>query len=340
MSKYYFETSLRSEDQASQEVPPEVMLEILEVAVEVNIKHHPKETPSGQWCSICNTDKHAEEKCSSVVGRPGSKTRRGGDGSKRGNVDNKSDEYSSFNLTNNSCNSINKLSKIDSNYKHLNPLNRFKESSNHVGSIHSVRLSRVTGDQVSPNGELWLTCSINNVEIQGEIDNGAEFSAVSMDLALKCRMTIDEHKTVEYPSANGIPSTNLGSANGVLALNVGSLALKCTNNFLIGRDLLHTLGLRTEHGINISLDREHRTILNGECEFDDRICQPINGIDLMENKTILGNSIGHSTFKHYSDELGCRICLDDIRDKEFLVLLLEEYRDVFSGLPHPDGRME
>ncbi|KAL0219605.1 hypothetical protein P9112_005258 [Eukaryota sp. TZLM1-RC] len=257
-------------------------------------------------------------------------------------------EYSSFNLTNNSCNFINKMSKIDSNYKHLNPLKRFRESSNLVGSIHSVRLSRVTGDQVSSNGELWLTCSINNVEVQGEIDNGAAFSALSMDLALKCRMTIDENKTVEYLSANGIPSTTLGSANGVLALNVGSLATQMylriefqiipgTSNFLIGRDLLQTLGLRTVHGINISLDREHHTILNAECEFDDRICQPVNCIDLIENKTILGNSIGHSTFKHYLDELSCRICMDDIRDEERLVLLLEEYRDVFSGLPHPDG---
>ncbi|KAL0205324.1 hypothetical protein P9112_000631 [Eukaryota sp. TZLM1-RC] len=240
------------------------------------------------------------------------------------------------------------MSKIDSNYKHLKPLKRFRESSNPVGSIHSVRLSRVTGDQVSSNRELLLTCSINNVEVQGEIDSGAAFSALSMDLALKCRMTIDENKTVEYLSANGNPSTTLGSANGVLALNVGSLAthvylriefqiIPGTNNFLIGRDLLQTLGLRMEHGINISLDREHRTILNAECEFDNRTCQPVNCIDLIQNKTILGNSIGHSTFKHFLDELGCRICLDDIRDEERLVLLLEEYRDVCSGLPHPDG---
>ncbi|KAL0226194.1 hypothetical protein P9112_013518 [Eukaryota sp. TZLM1-RC] len=69
-------------------------------------RHHPKQTPSGQWCGICNTDKHAEEKCFSVVGRPGSKKRRGGDGSKRDNSVNKSDEYSSFNLTNNSLKKI------------------------------------------------------------------------------------------------------------------------------------------------------------------------------------------------------------------------------------------
>ncbi|KAL0219593.1 hypothetical protein P9112_005246 [Eukaryota sp. TZLM1-RC] len=240
------------------------------------------------------------------------------------------------------------MSKIDSKYKHLNPLKKFRESSNPVGSIHSVRLSRVTGDQISFNGEIWLTCSINNVEVQSEIDNGAAFPALSMDLALKCRKTIDENKTVEYLSVNGIPCTTLGSANGVLALNVGSLSTQVylniefqiipgINNFLIGRDILPTLGLRTEHNIIISLDREHRTILNAECEFDDRICQPVNCIDLIENKTMLGNSIGHSTFKHYLDELGCRICLDDIRDEERLVLLLEEYRDVFSGLPHPDG---
>ncbi|KAL0218463.1 hypothetical protein P9112_004116 [Eukaryota sp. TZLM1-RC] len=240
------------------------------------------------------------------------------------------------------------MSKADSNYNHLNPLKTFRESSNPVGSIHSVRLSRVAEDQESSNRELWLTCTINNVEVQGEIDNGAAFSALSMDLASKCNMTVNDNKTVEYLSANGIRSTTLGCASGVLALNVGSLATQVflriefqiipgTNNFLIGRDLLQTLGLRTEHGFNINLDREHRTILKAECEFDNRICQPIKFIEQLSNRSDLGNDFGHSTFRHELDELGCRICLDDIRDNERLVVLLEKYRNVFSGLPHPDG---
>ncbi|KAL0215311.1 hypothetical protein P9112_007495 [Eukaryota sp. TZLM1-RC] len=135
---------------------------------------------------------------------------------------------------------------------------------------------------------------------------------------------------------------------GILALNVGSLATQMflriefqiipgTNNFLFGRDLYQTLGLRTEHGFNINLDREHRTILNAECEFDNRICQPIRFIEQLSNKSDLGNDVGHSTFSHELDELGCRICLDDIRDEECLVVLLEKYRNVLSGLPHPDG---
>ncbi|KAL0222751.1 hypothetical protein P9112_002141 [Eukaryota sp. TZLM1-RC] len=225
------------------------------------------------------------------------------------------------------------MSKADSNYKHLNPLKRFRESSNPLGSIHSVRLSRVAEDHESSNGELWLTCTINNVEVQGEIDNGAAFSALSMNLASKCNMTVNDNKTVEYLSANGIRSTTLGCASGALALYVASLATQVflriefqiipgTNNFLIGRDLLQTLGLRTDHGFNINLDREHRTILNAECEFDNRICQPIRFIEQLSNKSDFGNDIRHSTFRHKLDELGCRICLDDIRDEERLVVLL------------------
>ncbi|KAL0218822.1 hypothetical protein P9112_004475 [Eukaryota sp. TZLM1-RC] len=140
----------------------------------------------------------------------------------------------------------------------------------------------------------------------------------------------------------------VGCANGVLALIVDSLDTQVflriefqiipgTNNFLIGRDLLQTLGLRTKHGFNINLDREHRTVLNAECEFDNKICQPIRFIEQLSNKSNLGNDFGHSTFRHDLDELGCRICLDDIRDEERLVVLSKKYKDVFSGLPTPDG---
>ncbi|KAL0220065.1 hypothetical protein P9112_005718 [Eukaryota sp. TZLM1-RC] len=101
---------------------------------------------SDQWCSLCKTNKHPEEKCFKIVGRPGSKKRQGGEKRDRKRSSNKSDEYTSLNnnLTNNSINTIYKMSKIDSNNKYLNPLKRFRESSNSVGSIHSVRLSRVT----------------------------------------------------------------------------------------------------------------------------------------------------------------------------------------------------
>ncbi|KAL0207805.1 hypothetical protein P9112_012433 [Eukaryota sp. TZLM1-RC] len=287
--------------------------------------------PSEKWYSLCKTNKHPEEKCFKIVGRPGSKKRQGGEkrDSKRSGS-NKSDEYSSSNLTHNSTNTIYKMSKIDSNYKHLNPLKRFRESSNSVGSIHSVRLSRVAF-----NGELWLSCTINNVEVQGEIDKGAAFSALSINLASKLNVTVNDNKTVEYLSAKGFRSTTLGCASGVLALNVSSLAIQVflriefqiipgTNNLLIGRDLLQILGLRTEYGFIINLDRDHRTILNAEYEFDNRICQPIRFIEQLSNRSNL-------------DELGCRICLDDIRDEERLVVLLEKHRNVFSGLSHPKG---
>ncbi|KAL0206298.1 hypothetical protein P9112_001605 [Eukaryota sp. TZLM1-RC] len=249
-----------------------------------NPRKNSRSNPSEQWCSLCKTNEHPEEKCFKIVGRPGSKKRQGGEKrDRKRSSSNKSDEYSSSNLTYNSTNIIYKMSKIDSNHKYLNPLKKFRELSNPVGSIHSVRLSRVADNQESSNGELWLSCTINNVEVQNKIDNGAAFSALSMDLASKCNMTVNDNKTVEYLSANGIRSTTLGYASGVVVLNVNSLATQVflriefqiipgTNIFLIGRDLLQTLGLRTEHGFNINLDREHRTILNAECDFDNRIC--------------------------------------------------------------------
>ncbi|KAL0206981.1 hypothetical protein P9112_012692 [Eukaryota sp. TZLM1-RC] len=60
-------------------------------------------------------------------------------------------------------------------------------------------------------------------------------------------------------------------------------------------------------------------------------------MEQLNNKSDLGNDFGHSTFRHELNELGCIICLDDIRDEERLVVLLEKYRNVISGLPHPDG---
>ncbi|KAL0222901.1 hypothetical protein P9112_002291 [Eukaryota sp. TZLM1-RC] len=145
----------------------------------VKPKHQPMQIPPGQWCSICNTNRHAEDKCFSVVGRFGNKKPRGGSGDKQKmySSSNKSDEYSSLNVTHNSVNTIYKMRKVGTNYGQLNPLQRLRESVNPVGSIHNVRLSRVTGDQTNSNGELWLNCSMDNVEINDEIDNGAAFSA-------------------------------------------------------------------------------------------------------------------------------------------------------------------
>ncbi|KAL0204975.1 hypothetical protein P9112_000282 [Eukaryota sp. TZLM1-RC] len=50
--------------------------------------------PSEQWCNLCKTNKHPEEKCFKLVGRPGSKKRQGGErrDRKRESSSNKSDD--------------------------------------------------------------------------------------------------------------------------------------------------------------------------------------------------------------------------------------------------------
>ncbi|KAL0205579.1 hypothetical protein P9112_000886 [Eukaryota sp. TZLM1-RC] len=97
-------------------------------------------------------------------------------------------------------------------------------------------------------------------------------------------MSINSKDTIKFLPANNVSTKSLGSATGILSFNVGSIAQQVhykhtlpiipgSNKLLIGTDMLKALGLQTDDGLFIRLDKEHRTLLNAESEFDSRIAQ-------------------------------------------------------------------
>ncbi|KAL0210008.1 hypothetical protein P9112_010092 [Eukaryota sp. TZLM1-RC] len=77
-------------------------------------------------------------------------------------------------------------------------------------------------------------------------------------------------------------SKSLGSAEGTLSFRLGTVTqlvhvkhslpiIPGNNMLLIGRDLLHHLGLLNDEDLFIKMDEEHRTLLLPEAEFDHRI---------------------------------------------------------------------
>ncbi|KAL0223939.1 hypothetical protein P9112_003329 [Eukaryota sp. TZLM1-RC] len=94
--------------------------------------------------------------------------------------------------------------------------------------------------------------------------------------------------------------------------------------------MLKTLGLQTDDGLFIKSDKEHRTLLNAESEFDSRIAQ--HSIRTLENQ-----SSCPSDFEEQLTRSGCEIKLDDDNNKLKLTSLLEIFSDVFSETPNSKG---
>ncbi|KAL0223998.1 hypothetical protein P9112_003388 [Eukaryota sp. TZLM1-RC] len=148
--------------------------------------------------------------------------------------------------------------------------------SNPDSESHSDIFMVRTSDVARKN--LKLKFSINDCEIEGLIDSGASISVITVDLAERCNMVKTNH-CINFKSANNIMSKSLGSAEGTPSFRLGSvtqlvhvkhsLAIIPGNNMLlIGRDLLHHLGLLNDEGLFIKMDEEHRTLLLPEAEFD------------------------------------------------------------------------
>ncbi|KAL0218344.1 hypothetical protein P9112_003997 [Eukaryota sp. TZLM1-RC] len=125
---------------------------------------------------------------------------------------------------------------------------------------------------------LKLKFLINNCEIGGIIDSRASSSKITVVLAEKCKMEKTSH-CINFKSANNILSKSLESAEGTLSFRLRSvtqlvhvkhsLAIIPGNNMLlIGRDLLHHLGLLNDEGLFSKMDEEHRTLLLPKAEFD------------------------------------------------------------------------
>ncbi|KAL0223319.1 hypothetical protein P9112_002709 [Eukaryota sp. TZLM1-RC] len=173
------------------------------------------------------------------------------------------------------------------------------------------------------------------------IDSAAFCSVITADLAEQCHMSINSKDTIKFLPANNVSTKSRGSATGILSFNVGSIAhqvhykhtlpiIPGSNKLLIGKNMLKALGLQTDDGLFIRLDKEHRTLLNAESEFDSRIAQ--HSIGNLDNQ-----SPSPSDFEEQLARSGCEINLDDSNNKLKLTSLLKLFSDVFSETPNRKG---
>ncbi|KAL0226050.1 hypothetical protein P9112_013374 [Eukaryota sp. TZLM1-RC] len=223
----------------------------------------------------------------------------------------------------------------------LIPLQIHQTSSdiNSIFDINSTVSENHVRSQRSPF--LRLEISINDIKMIATIDAAAFCSVITADLAEQCHMSINSKDTIKFLPANNVSTKSLGSATGILSFNVGSIAQQVhykhtlpiipgSNKLLIGTDMLKALGLQTDDGLFIRLDKEHRTLLNAESEFDSRIAQ--HSIGNLDNQ-----SPSPSDFEEQLARSGCEINLDDSNNKLKLTSLLKLFSDVFSETPNRKG---
>ncbi|KAL0207383.1 hypothetical protein P9112_012011 [Eukaryota sp. TZLM1-RC] len=203
--------------------------------------------------------------------------------------------------------------------------------SNPDSESHSNIFLVRTSDVARKN--LKLNFSINNCEIEGIIDSGASISVITVDSAERYNMVKTNH-CINFKSANNLMSKSLGSAEGTLSFRLGgvtqqvhvkhSLAIIPDNNMLlIGRDLLHHPNLLNDEGLFIKMDEEHCTLLLPEAEFDHRISQVSDVVNVPRRR-----------LEHIQSS-GCTINRDN--DKKTLLLTLKEFEETFTLKPHADG---
>ncbi|KAL0214723.1 hypothetical protein P9112_006907 [Eukaryota sp. TZLM1-RC] len=94
--------------------------------------------------------------------------------------------------------------------------------------------------------------------------------------------------------------------------------------------MLKTLGLQTNDGLFIRLDKKRRTLLNAESEFDSGIAQ--HSIGTLDNQ-----SSSPSDFEEQLTRSGCEIKLDDDNNKLKITSLLGIFSDVFSDTANRKG---
>ncbi|KAL0218168.1 hypothetical protein RCL1_009016 [Eukaryota sp. TZLM3-RCL] len=201
---------------------------------------------------------------------------------------------------------------------------------------HTVFSIDQDAQPIKPRKMLHLHLLINDVPVTGVIDTAASCSVITKDLASSCHMQTYPD-SIRYVSANNVTSSSLGSAQGVLSFQLGSIANQVRLNhrlpiipgsetLLIGIDILSELGLLNEDSFSIKLDKEHSVILLSEAEFDNRITMA----DESSSATV-------TQFSSILTDSGCTILLDDEPKTDSLVKLLRDFQEVFSSLPHADG---
>ncbi|KAL0221738.1 hypothetical protein RCL1_001592 [Eukaryota sp. TZLM3-RCL] len=126
---------------------------------------------------------------------------------------------------------------------------------------HTVFSIDQDAQPIKPRKMLHLHLLINDVPVTGVIDTAASCSVITKDLASSCHMQTYPD-SIRYVSANNVTSSSLGSAQGVLSFQLGSIANQVRLNhrlpiipgsetLLIGIDILSELGLLNEDGFSI-----------------------------------------------------------------------------------------
>ncbi|KAL0215760.1 hypothetical protein P9112_007944 [Eukaryota sp. TZLM1-RC] len=182
---------------------------------------------------------------------------------------------------------------------------------------------------------LQLNFLINNVEVKGIIDSGATCSVVTEDVISNCNMA-RSNETISYKIADGTTSQSFGTASGTLSIRLGSVTqivhvkhkfsiVPGHETILIGADLLSHLGLMNNKGIYIRMDDACRTLLLPEAEFDNRISQASEVVNVS------------TRWLEHINSSGCTINLDNDHFKKSLLQTLKEFEDVFTLKPHAEG---
>ncbi|KAL0218399.1 hypothetical protein P9112_004052 [Eukaryota sp. TZLM1-RC] len=185
---------------------------------------------------------------------------------------------------------------------------------------------------------LQLNFSINNVEVKGIIDSGATCSVVTEDVISNCKMA-RSNETISYKIADGTTSQSIGTASGTLSIRLGCVTqivhvkhkfsiVPGHETILIGTDLLSHLGLMNNKGIYIRMDDACRTLLLPEAEFDHRISQASEVVNVS------------TRWLEHINSSGCNINLDNDHFKKSLLQTLKEFEDVFTLKPHAEARLE
>ncbi|KAL0216188.1 hypothetical protein P9112_008372 [Eukaryota sp. TZLM1-RC] len=144
------------------------------------------------------------------------------------------------------------------------------------------------------------------------------------------------NETISYKIADGTTSQSLGTASGTLSIRLGSVTqivhvkhkfsiVPGHETILIGADLLSHLGLMNNKGIYIRMDDACHTLLLPEAEFDHRISQASEVVNVS------------TRWLEHINSSGCTINLDNDHFKKSLLQTLKEFEDVFTLKPHAEG---
>ncbi|KAL0206285.1 hypothetical protein P9112_001592 [Eukaryota sp. TZLM1-RC] len=213
---------------------------------------------------------------------------------------------------------INPLANLEHTKTHNIQANFFSEQAEYdsdtIFMVQSIK---------STTNCLQLNFSINNVEVKGIIDSGATCSVVTEEVISNCNMA-RSNETIFYKIADGTTSQSLGTASGTLSIRLGSVTqivhvkhkfsiVPGHETILIGADLLSHLGLMNNKGIYIRMDDACRTLLLPEAEFDHRISQASEVVNVS------------TRWLEHINSSGCTINLDNDHFKKSLLHTLKEF---------------